>query len=40
VEAGIVPLQRTIGMIGRIEGLPERLAKIAPRAEGESRRFW
>ena len=34
VEAGIVPLQRTIGMIGRIEGLPERLAKIAPRAEG------
>jgi membrane fusion protein, heavy metal efflux system len=34
VEAGIAPLQRTIGMIGRIEGLPERLAKIAPRTEG------
>jgi multidrug efflux pump subunit AcrA (membrane-fusion protein) len=34
VEAGVAPLQRTIGMIGRIEGLPERLAKIAPRAEG------
>ena len=34
VEAGVTPLQRTIGMIGRIEGLPERLAKIAPRAEG------
>ena len=34
VEATVVPLQRTIGMIGRIEGLPERLAKIAPRAEG------
>ena len=34
IEAGIAPLQRTIGMIGRIEGLPERLAKIAPRAEG------
>ena len=33
-EAGVAPLQRTIGMIGRIEGLPERLAKIAPRAEG------
>ena len=34
VEAKVAPLQRTIGMIGRIEGLPERLAKIAPRAEG------
>ena len=34
VEATVAPLQRTIGMIGRIEGLPERLAKIAPRAEG------
>lgn len=34
VEATIKPLQRTIEMIGRIEGLPERLAKIAPRAEG------
>jgi multidrug efflux pump subunit AcrA (membrane-fusion protein) len=34
VEAGVAPLRRTIGMIGRIEGLPERLAKIAPRAEG------
>jgi membrane fusion protein, heavy metal efflux system len=34
VEATIAPLQRTIGMIGRIEGLPERLAKIAPRTEG------
>ena len=33
-EATVAPLQRTIGMIGRIEGLPERLAKIAPRAEG------
>lgn len=34
VEANLAPLQRTIGMIGRIEGLPERLAKIAPRTEG------
>ncbi|MDQ3314175.1 MAG: efflux RND transporter periplasmic adaptor subunit [Verrucomicrobiota bacterium] len=34
VEANLAPLQRTIAMIGRIEGLPERLAKIAPRAEG------
>lgn len=34
VEANVAPLQRTITMIGRIEGLPERLAKIAPRAEG------
>ena len=34
VEANVAPLQRTIAMIGRIEGLPERLAKIAPRAEG------
>lgn len=34
VEATVGPLQRTIGMIGRIEGLPERIAKIAPRAEG------
>lgn len=34
VEAKVVPLQRTIEMIGRIEGLPERLAKIAPRTEG------
>src|SRR3712207_8479090 len=34
VEAKVAPLQRTIGMIGRIEGLPERLAKIAPRTEG------
>ena len=34
VEATLAPMQRTIGMIGRIEGLPERLAKIAPRAEG------
>lgn len=34
LEATIAPLQRTIGMIGRIEGLPERLAKIAPRTEG------
>ena len=34
VAATVAPLQRTIGMIGRIEGLPERLAKIAPRAEG------
>ncbi|MFN2508100.1 MAG: efflux RND transporter periplasmic adaptor subunit [Chthoniobacterales bacterium] len=34
VEATLAPLQRAIAMIGRIEGLPERLAKIAPRAEG------
>ncbi|CAN5466676.1 hypothetical protein BH20VER3_BH20VER3_16860 [soil metagenome] len=34
IEAQITTLQRTITMIGRIEGLPERLAKIAPRAEG------
>ncbi len=34
VEANLVPLQKTIGMIGRIEGLPERQAKISPRAEG------
>ena len=33
-EANLAPLQRTIGMIGRIEGLPERQAKISPRAEG------
>jgi hypothetical protein len=37
VEAGIAPLQRTIGMIGRIVGLPERLAKIAPRRRDASR---
>ncbi|HJT80305.1 MAG TPA: efflux RND transporter periplasmic adaptor subunit [Chthoniobacterales bacterium] len=34
VEAKIVPLQRSLTMIGRIQGLPERQAKIAPRAEG------
>ena len=33
-EANPMPLQRTIQMIGRIEGLPERQAKIAPRSEG------
>lgn len=34
ITANPVPLQRTIAMIGRIEGLPERLAKIAPRTDG------
>lgn len=34
VEVGLVPLQRRIEMIGGIEGLPERQAKIAPRSEG------
>ncbi|HEV3409642.1 MAG TPA: efflux RND transporter periplasmic adaptor subunit [Chthoniobacterales bacterium] len=33
-EVNLTPLQRTIQMIGRIEGLPERQAKIAPRSEG------
>ena len=34
VEAAIVPLQRSMDLIARIEGLPERHAKISPRAEG------
>ena len=34
IEANLAPLQRTMTMIGRIEGLPERQAKISPRAEG------
>jgi multidrug efflux pump subunit AcrA (membrane-fusion protein) len=29
-----VPLQRSIEMVARIQGLPERQAKIAPRSEG------
>lgn len=33
-EVKLAPLQRTITMIGRIEGLPERSAKIAPRTDG------
>lgn len=34
VEANAAPLQRSLGMAARIEGLPERQAKISPRAEG------
>ena len=34
VDVVPTPLQRTVTMVGRIEGLPERHAKIAPRAEG------
>jgi multidrug efflux pump subunit AcrA (membrane-fusion protein) len=34
VEANPVPLQRSLQMAARIEGLPERQAKISPRAEG------
>jgi multidrug efflux pump subunit AcrA (membrane-fusion protein) len=34
VEAQPGPLQRTLQMIGRIEGLPERQAKVTPRSEG------
>ena len=33
-DANPVPLQRSMRMIGRIEGLPERQARIAPRSEG------
>ena len=34
VEANPAPLQRSLQMAARIEGLPERQAKISPRAEG------
>jgi cobalt-zinc-cadmium efflux system membrane fusion protein len=34
VEAHPAPLQRSLQMAARIEGLPERQAKISPRAEG------
>ncbi len=34
VEAAIAPLQRSTDLLARIEGLPERHAKISPRAEG------
>jgi membrane fusion protein, heavy metal efflux system len=34
VEANLAPLQRSTEMVARIQGLPERLAKITPRAEG------
>ncbi len=34
VEAKPAPLQRSLQMAARIEGLPERQAKISPRAEG------
>src|SRR5687768_17157199 len=34
VEASATPLQRSLQMAARIEGLPERQAKISPRAEG------
>ncbi len=33
-EAQLAPLQATLAMPARIEGLPERHAKISPRAEG------
>ena len=34
VEANPAPLQRSLQMAARIEGLPERQAKISPRTEG------
>ena len=34
VEASPAPLQRSLQMPARIEGLPERQAKISPRTEG------
>lgn len=34
VEAKPAPMQRSLQMAARIEGLPERQAKISPRAEG------
>ena len=34
VEVQPAPLQRTLRMAARIQGLPERQAKISPRAEG------
>ncbi|HVF71610.1 MAG TPA: efflux RND transporter periplasmic adaptor subunit [Chthoniobacterales bacterium] len=34
VEANPAPLQRSLQMAARIEGLPERQARISPRAEG------
>lgn len=34
VEAQPAPLQRTLRMAARIQGLPERQAKISPRGEG------
>lgn len=34
VETNLAPLQRTLHLPARIEGLPERQAKISPRTEG------
>lgn len=34
VEANPAPLQRSLQMAARIEGLPERQARISPRTEG------
>ena len=34
MEADLVPLQNTLELVGRIQALPERQAKISPRAEG------